>query len=188
MATNWTKIKNEYINGNISYQELAKKHKVGYSALKTRAVNEKWFEQRKEQRKKISKKIEQKTAEKIAEAEANRMTKINAAADKLLEKIEIAIEQLDMYLLRNKQQYTQKITNPETGEVIEVFKTDETIKVKKDKRIDRAGLKQITSALKDLKDIQFVQGDEPQNNDTEISIVFETVTPEDLEDKEGDDE
>lgn len=66
----WLKLKNEYINGNISYRKLAEKYGITFQTLRDRAIKEKWFAKRKEQRHKIDTKTTQKTAEKIAEKEA----------------------------------------------------------------------------------------------------------------------
>ena len=67
----WIKIKNEYINTNISQRSLAEKYKVPYQTIRDKAIKEKWFDKKKEQRSKIGAKMEQKTAEKIIEAGAN---------------------------------------------------------------------------------------------------------------------
>lgn len=154
----WLKLKNEYINGNISYRKLAEKHDVSFSSLKNRAVTEKWVEQREKQRNKIDTKLTQKTAEKIAEKETNRLLRISNAADKLLDKIEEATEQLDRFIVTSKSK-TKTITyvNNRAGfgkPKKEVIKEDESKEVVEAGFIDRKGLKELASALKDLKDIQ----------------------------------
>ena len=75
-SVNWLKIKNEYINGNISHRDLAKKHGVSYSAARDHAKKEQWTEKRNKQRSKISEKMEQKTAEKLAEQQASHVVNI----------------------------------------------------------------------------------------------------------------
>ena len=183
--TDWIKIRNEYINGNISYRKLAEKHNVSFSTLQTRAREEKWFDKRKDQHDKINEKIVQKTAEKLAEQEANRLLRISQAADKLLEKIELATQQLDLYLVKDKRRYTTKAKDPNTNQPTDVYIEEEVLKEKKLGRIDKAGLKQIASTLKDLKDIQFTQGQqEEQKQDTSINISICPATPY----EEGDDE
>ena len=49
----WIKIKNEYINGNISYRKLAEKYNVTVRQIANVAKAENWVELRKEQRNKI---------------------------------------------------------------------------------------------------------------------------------------
>ena len=57
MAANWLKIRNEYINGTLSYRKLAQKHGVSVSALEKKARAEKWAERRRRQRDKIEAKV-----------------------------------------------------------------------------------------------------------------------------------
>ena len=186
MATNWNKIRNEYINGNISYRKLAEKHSISFNTLKEVAVKEKWYEKKKEQHNKIAIKTQQKSAEKLAEAEANRLLKISNAADKLLEKIELATEQLDLYLEKTKVKAPVKVKDKKTGEIQDAFQEKETFNVSKKDRIDRAGLKQIASALKDLKDIQFTTDEDKPQESPNINITVVAATPDDMvDDTEG---
>lgn len=183
----WIKVKNDYINGNISYRKLAKKHGVGYSALTKRATDEKWFEKRAEQRAKIEKKIEQKTAEKLAEAEANRLLRISAAADRLLAKIEEATEQLDQFIVTSRGK--QREIEYETEKAGFGKPKRETVKEVEDKRVvsaghlDRMGLKQLTSALKDLRDIQFASAEGKQDESPNITINVSAATLADAEEE-----
>ena len=178
---NWIKIKNEYINGNISYRKLADKHGISFNTLKDVAVKEEWNKKKKEQHNKITTKTQQKTIEKLAEKEANRFARISDAADKLIEKIELATEQLDLYLERTKVKTPVKIQNEKTGQILDAFRENEILNVAKKERIDRAGLKQLASALKDLKDIQFLAKEEATQEDTTVNIIFEAATYEDIE-------
>lgn len=117
----WQKVKADYISGGISYRKLAEKHGVSFNTLKTRAIEEQWYKLRQQK--------EHKTTTKIVETLSDKDTK-NAVnlidiADKLLKKIENAVDNFDMN---------------------ELF-------------ADRSALKQITGALKDLKDIKGIKTD-----------------------------
>ena len=182
----WIKIRNEYINGNISYRKLAEKHNVSFSTLQGKAREEHWFEKRKKQHDKINEKIVQKTAEKLAEREAERLLRISDAADRLLQKIEEATEQLDQFIVTNRVKqkevkYVQKkagFGKPEK----EIVKEIEDKRIIKADHLDRLGLKQLTSALKDLRDIQFKQqSDEVEQEAPVINIRVSAATPEDME-------
>ena len=127
MLKNWTKIKNEYINNQISYRELAKKHNISFSTLSERARVEKWVECKKRQKDKIATKLAENTAEKIVNKEIDRMETILALSDMLAPKIQKAIEQLETILIDDK-------------------KIDVGI-------VDTYRLRQITQTLKDIKDI-----------------------------------
>ncbi len=185
---NWTKIRNEYINGNISYRKLAEKHGIVFQTLRDRAIKEKWFDKRKEQRDKIRIKTEQKTAEKLAEREADRLLRISNAADKLLEKIEEATEQLDQFIVTNKiKQKEVKYVSGKAGygkPMKEVIKEVEDKRIVKAEHLDRMGLKQLTSALKDLRDIQFTQNEEKPQESPNINITVMAATPDDIESDE----
>ena len=176
----WIKIRNEYINGDISYRKLAEKHEVVFQTLRDRALKEKWFEKRKEQRHKINTKTEQKAAELLAEREANRLLRISDAADKLLAKIEEATEQLDQFIVTNKiKQKEVKYVHGKAGfgkPEKEIVKEVEDKRIVKADHLDRFGLKQLTSALKDLRDIQFTANeDKPQ--ETEKIVFVEDLKP-----------
>lgn len=178
----WLKLKNEYINGNISYRKLAEKHGVSFNTLKDRAKKEKWFDERKKQHNEITTKSQQKTAEKIAEQEANRLSRISTAADRLLDKIEEATEQLESFIVTSKSK-TKTVTyvNSRAGfgkPKKEVIKEDESKQVIQAGFIDRKGLKELASALKDLKDIQLSNVDETTEDNDDGVIIFEPVTPE----------
>ena len=185
---NWTKIRNEYINGNISYRKLAEKHGVSFHTLKGIATEEKWFDKRKEQQEKIRTKTEQKTAEKLAEAEANRLLRISAAADRLLEKIEEATEQLDQFIVTNKvKQKEVKYVSAKAGfgkPQKEIVKEVEDKRIVKADHLDRLGLKQLASALKDLRDIQFTKEEDKPEETPNINITISAATLEDMESDE----
>lgn len=144
--TDWKKVKNEYINGNISYEKLAEKHGIPYSTIKYHAHRERWGEKKREQAPKIEKMLAEKTAEKITERTANdyvnRQERIFNLSDKLTEKIELAINQLDVFLTQDGQMQ-------QTGYV------------------DTQKLRQIVSSLKDIKELTT-----EENAATEIKVDF----------------
>lgn len=46
MATDWTALKVEYINGSMQYKELAEKHKLKEGTVRQRANRENWANER----------------------------------------------------------------------------------------------------------------------------------------------
>ena len=118
----WNAIKTEYITDeSASYRKLAQKHGVSYTSIGERARNEGWAQQREQ----YLNKTLSKTLSAMSGAQAKRARRIQTVADKLLLKIEQAVDNLDMQeLLLNKQ-----------------------------------ALKQITGALRDIKDIQMIKSD-----------------------------
>ena len=89
------------------------------------------------------------------------MDRIDKAADRLLSKLERAIDELDM-VIATKKTKTKDIeyNNGErpdkpTREVIVEEETVETVSV----MVDRAGLRMITAALKDLKEVKMIRSE-----------------------------
>lgn len=148
----WQAIKTEYITTDTSYRKLAQKHGVSYQAICHRSKDEGWIAQREQHMNKtVSKAID-----KISSKKADEMARIDDLADKLLEKLEQAITELDLQLYK----HTDKTKVIEYNNDLRPDKpTKETIheeeKLLEAKSIvDRQGLKQIASALKDLKEVK----------------------------------
>ena len=108
----WKQIKSEYIAGGTSYRKLAEKYSVSFSTLKEIARREKWTDLKE----KAQHKADTKFADMVGEKQAVRSAKIIDVADKLLDKISEAIDNMDV--------------------------------------LGTQSLKNLTSALKDLKDIK----------------------------------
>lgn len=190
VTLNWTKIRNEYINGNISYRKLAEKHNISFNTLKDRAVAEKWFEKRKEQHNKIATKTEQKTVEKIAEKNSDLDCEIYNAKVKLLGKIYEAIEQTDLFIERTKIKAPTRVRDKQ-GTVINAFMEKEEINlssksVKTANGENRAGinldsLAKITGMIKDLQTMQSQGKNEATANEKpSINICVRAATPNDV--------
>ncbi len=143
----WIKIKNEYINSNISYRKLADKHSISFSTLEKTARKEKWNDLRKKQCDKIATEVRLKTAEKIVEAEVDRVANIINLSDKISEKISRAIEQVDKILV--------------DGEIVDVG------------LIDTYRLRQLVQSLKDVKDI--VKNDSDKTDLKRLDAVLEQI-------------
>ena len=106
----WKRIKAEYIAGGTSYRKLAEKYGVSFSTLRKVAAKEKWTDLRN----KAGAKADTKIIDTVSDKEADKATKINDVADKLLDKISTMI----------------------------------------DKVHDTQGIKHISSALKDIKEVK----------------------------------
>jgi len=177
---NWLTIKNEYINTTISYRKLAEKYSVSFATLRVRAQKEDWVAQKKAQQHKVSTKVAQRTADAIVKKEVNRIEKINSLADTLLGKLEEATGQLNNHLIANKRktkviEYKDPVAiGKPTKEVIE--ENEEKLFIAGD--IDRTGLKQLTAALKDLKDIQIATESVANENNSEDDNLYQAIAEE----------
>jgi uncharacterized protein YjcR len=88
----WVKIRTEYVTTEASYRDLVAKYGVSTVQLARHGKDEKWVEQREQfQHKTITK-----TLEKVSEKTARQTAKVSTLADKLLCKLEQAIDELDL--------------------------------------------------------------------------------------------
>lgn len=151
ISVDWNKLKAEYIAGGTSYRKLAEKYGVSESTLRKRAAKEHWSELRNKAGTKTEQKIIEKTSEKSAKKAISKEQKINAIADKLLDKIEKAVDELDLHLAKNTTRektvvYDNKLQKPSKETIIE---KEEIIEIAS--LIDRRGLQRLASALKDIQ-------------------------------------
>lgn len=73
MASDWAKIRLEYINGTMSLRDLAKTHKIKAAGIMAKAAKQKWEEERKQ----LSAKISKAAGDIIAETRAEELSKFN---------------------------------------------------------------------------------------------------------------
>lgn len=153
----WQAIKTEYITTDTSYRKLADKYGVHYKVIANRGKDEKWGELRTQHRDKTL----TKTLDKISNKKADKMARIDDLADQLLEKIEKAITELDLQLYR----HTDKTKTIEYNNELRPDKPTKEIIHEEEKLleaksiVDRQGLKQIASALKDVKEVKMLRSD-----------------------------
>ena len=183
----WQAIKTEYITTETSYRKLSQKHGVSYQAICHRSQEEGWIADREQyMNKTISKAVD-----KISSKKADKMARIDDLADKLLEKLEQAITELDMQLYKHTDktkviEYNYDIMpgKPTKETIHEEEKLLETKSI-----VDRQGLKQIASALKDIKEVKMLRSEldkqeqkariaklkreaEGEEDDNEIKVVI----------------
>lgn len=118
----WQAIKTEYVTDeSSSYRKLGKKYGISHNVIGARAVREGWVElKRQYQDKTLSK-----TLTAISNGQAKRASRLQTVADKLLDKIEKAVDSFEMEALF----------------------------------ADKQALRQITGALRDIKDIQMIKSE-----------------------------
>ena len=148
----WLKIKTEYITTDISYRKLAEKYGMRYATVQKHGYDENWQELRNQYR--IT--AVSKSAEKIAEKKARQAAKVGDLADKLLIKLEQAIEELDQTMVTHKTK-TREIKYEDASAPGKP--TRETIREEEELLavetvIDRGGLRLLTAALKELQAIK----------------------------------
>jgi len=118
----WQAIKTDYITDeSSSYRKLAKKYGISYTSIGDRARKEDWASAREQ----FQSKTLSKTLSAISNGQARRAARLQTVADKLLDKIEDAVDNLDMK---------------------ELF-------------LDKQALRQVTAAMKDIKDILMIKSE-----------------------------
>lgn len=153
----WQAIKTEYITTDTSYRKLAQKYGVTYSVIGAKARDEGWVEQREQYRNKTI----TKTLDKISNKQADKMARIDKLTDKLLDKLEQAITELDLQLAKHTDKTktieydNDRRPDKPTREV--VHEEEKLLEVKS--IVDRQGLKQIASALKDIKEVKMLRSE-----------------------------
>ena len=95
----WNAIKTEYITTDTSYRKLAAKYGVHYTVIGAKARKDGWVDERK----RFADKTISKTIDKISNAQASRAAKLQTVADKLLSKIEKAVDALEDNALETQQ-------------------------------------------------------------------------------------
>ena len=151
----WNKIKAEYIAGGTSYRKLAEKYDVSFNTLKTHAVEEQWYKLRQQKDEKAT----TKTLEILSTKSADKMTRVLDLTDKLLNKLERAIEELDIQLYKDVVktkviEYNHDL-RPDKPTKETIHEEEKVIEVKS--IVDRSGLKAIASSLRDIKEIQMLK-------------------------------
>lgn len=160
----WKQLEKEYILSDYKTVADFLKYKNISRNGSTQKNTKGWNEKKVNKELKKSEKIVEKVIEKESEKEANKIIQVKDVANDLLTKIVQANNELNMHIARNKKktkkvEYDYKCNKPSK----EIIEEQEEIKSYID-IIDRKGLKELTSALKDLSDIL---GEEKTNNEVE---------------------
>ena len=150
---NWKELEKEYILGDYKSVSAFLKDK-GIARNKTTNNETKGWKEKKQQKniQKTSKTIE-KVIEKEADKEAKKILNVKDTAEELLNKVNESISELNKYLKKNTKktkviEYDYTVGKPSKETIEENEEIQEFFSI-----IDRSGLKQLTSALKDINDI-----------------------------------
>lgn len=146
----------DYIMSGAKLSELSRKYNIKYATLRYRAKKEDWEGQREASKSDILKREE----------------KILILSDKLLEKIERSINEIDRCIIKTKEkiksvEYDADLKKP----VNESVEERENIQII-DGMVDKMGLKQLVSTLKDIKDIHMSFTGEESVSETEGGIIL----------------
>ena len=167
----WKQLEKEYILGNYkSVSSFLKDKEIPINGS-TKKSTKGWKNKKVLKEEQKSTKVIEKVLEKESEKEANKIIRVKDVANDLLSKIVQANNELNMHIARNKKktktvEYDYKCNKPSK----ETMNEEEEIKSYID-IIDRKGLKELTSALKDLNDILTNKSEEGNN----VQSLAETI-------------
>ncbi len=116
----------------------------------------------------------------------SREERILSISDSLLDKIEKSIAELDRCIVKNKEKTKTVEYDYDTKKPVnEVVEEKEDIKVIEG-MIDKMGLKQLVSTLKDIKDIHMsITGDTPADEDEAGVILISDILEEEKDYEQG---
>lgn len=178
----WTKIRSDYLSGNFSYRELAQKYNIPFSTIAKKGKKNDWVSLKEKRRNRIDTKVAQKIEDEEVNNILNDIERVCNVAKSLIAKAEKATEELQNYNLKTKK--TEKNTKYKPGAKQKMpIKESETITEEitiGEGIIDTKRLKEISSALLDIKNILSTNSNE---NDEETGIIIlpqqEDLTPPD---------
>lgn len=154
-SISWVEIEHEYVTDisrkPCSLEKLADKYSVSVKSVQQHCQDEEWVRKRLEYRKSIG----QKALEKSSDKDADRIARLLKIADIATDKAEQALGELEQYVVRDKK----KVRTVEYKDNMAIGKpTKEVVDEKENVRtekgpVDRLGLSQVTSALKNIKEL-----------------------------------
>lgn len=159
----WKQLEKEYILSDYKSVSSFLKDKGINNNGTTRKHTSGWKDKKRQKEDKKATKIIEKVTEREIEKEANKIIQVKDVANDLLSKIVQANNELNMHIARNKKktktvEYNYDMCKPSK----EIINEEEEIKSYID-IIDRKGLKELTSALKDINDILTNKNEEGNN-------------------------
>lgn len=153
----WTAVSVDYITGGLSYRALAEKYGVSLKSIERHSKDGGWREGRLKYRDKLTASLSKAEARK----RVKQVARYRAIEDKLLGKLEQAVDELDL-VMRTKVKKTKTIEynnekrpDKPTREIVDEIEEVEAVKI----MIDRAGLAAVTNALEKLKSAQGIRSE-----------------------------
>lgn len=183
----WENIKTEYVTTDISYRKLAEKYGMAYGRLQTRGFSGKWQDARNEYKEKLF----NKSVDLICDEQAERIAQAIRIGDRMLEKVEESLNEIDIILCKETET-VKRVDKMDDGTPCERTESKETYSKRK-VAVDRAGLKQLSAVLKDLREIGIFRSEldkkeqearinklrkdtETEEKDTTINVIIDDET------------
>jgi uncharacterized protein YjcR len=179
--TDWDAIKADYIYGRMAAHEIADRYNINPAAVRQRIKRGGWSQEKEVSEGYIRKATAEAAAEaaikaqnNIARAEAERIQRLRDIACTMEAPIIRAIQELGQHMVINKKRVrviTYGGADAKGKPIKEVIDDEEILNII-DAPIDRQGLKQLTSALRDLCEVQRDRLGVDQSNE-DVHVTFE---------------
>ena len=189
MDFDWKKIKAEYVTAyKSSYRKLAEKYGIPLGTLYKRAKRENWVDLKKQSGDRtVARQISV-----IESKQVDRMKRIQDITDKILDKIEKAVDELDIQLYKDvvkvKEIEYNNLDRPDKPTKETIHEEEKVIEIRT--IIDRKGVQELSNAIKNLKEVQMLKSEldeeeqkarinklrkdaEDEEKDTSITVKFE---------------
>lgn len=156
MDFDWKKIKAEYITTDkSSYRKLAEKYGIPLGTLYKRAKRENWVDLKKQS----GDRTVAKQVSVIEQKQVDRMKRIQDITDKLLNKLEQAVDELDIQLYKDvvkvKEIEYNNIDRPDKPTKETIHEEEKVIEIRT--IVDRKGVQELSNAIKNLKEVQMLK-------------------------------
>lgn len=158
MDFDWKKIKAEYVTTDkSSYRKLAIKYGIPLGTLHKRAKREKWVELKKQSGDRtVAKQISV-----IEQKQVDKMKRIQDITDKLLDKLEKAVEELDIQLYKDvvkvKEIEYNNLERPDKPTKETIHEEEKVTEIRT--IVDRKGVQELSNAIKNLKEVQMLKSE-----------------------------
>ena len=158
MDWDWTKIKTDYITTDkSSYRKLSEKYGIPLGTIYKRAKRENWVELKQQS---YDKKVA-KTISAVEDKQISKLERILSITDKLLDKIEKAVDELDIQLCKKTEKVKvieyNNVDRPDKATKETIHETEEIVEVAS--IIDRKGVQELSAAIKNLKEVQMLKSE-----------------------------
>ena len=167
----WKKIKAEYVTGEISLANIAKKYGVSASAVQKKSVKEKWAQEKRKQHKKAADKVAKKLNDKNVRKTVSDIERVCSAASKLIAKINRAIDEVDkreVVTVKTKKTKTNGVNEKGQAQEVEETARETDIEIYKG-LVDTKSIAEISKSLLNIK--QVLVGTEQEESNKEINII-----------------
>jgi hypothetical protein len=171
VATDWLKLRNEYLQSDVSLRKLAEIHGVCYSTLKSRAARERWAQARRDrqarqsgppanERRRAARLRQIPDAPPITDG-SDGMAQLKAIRDQLTAQLARATGELDKQIVRHRRKTREICYDDQEAAGKPVLETvEERVLLEVvDAPVDSMSLKRLSATLKILRDVTREDGD-----------------------------